>query len=167
MMGEVQARFLAELPMMSAQVDAAQFRAARGCTSRAIIAVLGQRRRFSAGLCALLSCTVLAQGNLGFLKDAPIAYFDQQDMKLLHEAVDEVLSSAEPQTSRSWQNPATGSSGKIEAVARFNTEDGRECRALRIQNHAVKGGDGLMRMNMCRSAGGKWRADPDARPAPH
>jgi surface antigen len=118
-----------------------------------------------AALCALLPCAVLAQGNLGFLKNAPVAYLNQQDLTLIREAADAVLSSADPQASRSWQNPATGNSGKIEALARFNTEDHRECRTLRIQNHTTKGGDGTMRMNVCRSAGGRWLMDPDARPA--
>jgi surface antigen len=104
-------------------------------------------------------------GNLGFLKGAPVTYLNADDIKLMREAAAAVLNSSDPGATRTWQNPSTSSSGKIEALSSFNTEDHRECRKLRLEIHTTRGGDGSQAMKVCRSPGGKWLTDPDARPA--
>jgi surface antigen len=107
----------------------------------------------------------MAQGGLGFLKNAPAGQLDEQDLQLVREATSAVLSSSDPQASRDWQNPASGNSGKVSAISRFSTEDHRECRQLRFESHTRQRGEGQATMNVCRSPGGKWLLDPDARPA--
>ena len=119
-----------------------------------------------AAFTAFVSFAVAAQGNLGFLKDAPVAYLNEEDLKLLREATAAVLNSTEDGVTRTWQNAATGNSGKIESLSRFNTEDHRECRRLRIHNHTKRAGDGTSTMNVCRASGGRWLMDPEAQPAP-
>ena len=86
-------------------------------------------------------------------------------MNLLRDAADEVLSSGQPHATRGWHNDATGNGGEIRVVARFDTDDRRECRRLRVDIHTLRAGDRRSMMNVCRSAGGRWLMDPDARPA--
>jgi surface antigen len=120
-----------------------------------------------AALTAFVSFAVAAQGgNLGFLKNAPIGSLNEEDLELLQEAAAAVLKSTEDGVTRTWQNAATGNSGTIKSLSRFNTEDRRECRRLLIQNHTKRAGDGTSTMNVCRASGGRWLMDPDAQPAP-
>jgi len=115
-----------------------------------------------AALTAGLSCMASAQ--LGFLKNAPTGNLDEQDVKLMRDATGAILASSDPQAVRTWQNPASGNSGKISALSQFNTDDHRECRRLRLDTHTKLGGDSTSTMNVCRATGGKWLLDPDARP---
>ena len=84
----------------------------------------------------------------------------------MREAADAVLKSTESGASRTWQNDASGNSGKVTALSAFNTEDHRECKRLRMESQTKKGGNGDTTMTVCRASGGPWKIDTDARPAP-
>lgn len=118
-----------------------------------------------ASVALMLATGAPGQGNLGFLKRAPIGSFNDQDRALMREATADVLNSSEPKASRAWKNAETGNSGTIESLARFETADGRECRTLHMQNRAKGGESGVLTTNVCRSDNGEWRADPGAEPA--
>ena len=107
---------------------------------------------------ALASGTASAQGNLGFLKDSPIAYFKGDDVKLMRAAADEVLKSANNGTRKDWNNPATGNGGAITLVTQFTAPDGRTCKQVRLDNRA-KTMENTTIMSVCKNADGQWKAD--------
>ena len=89
--------------------------------------------------CAVLLGTLSAahaQTNLGDLRDAPSGKFTPQDFEMLWATIDEVSRTRKTGTSKSWANDATGSGGTIKLLNVFTTGDGRDCRRLRIDNHA-------------------------------
>jgi surface antigen len=115
---------------------------------------------------AFMCCAVLAQSNLGFLKNAPMGSFKDDDVKLMMQTAEAVLNSPDPGTTRAWQNAATGNGGEIKKLSSFNTKDGRECHRLQVHNYTKQHVESLSTTNMCRSQGGKWLIDPEAQPAP-
>jgi hypothetical protein len=104
------------------------------------------------------SAPLPAQGNLGFLKDAPISRFKAEDFQLMRQAAATVLASGERTANQSWENTATGNSGLIEALASFSASDGRPCKRLRITNRA-RGIEEASVYVVCRTPAGEWRID--------
>ena len=115
--------------------------------------------------CGITSTTVLAQANLGDLRDAPSGKFTPQDFEMLWATVDEVSRTRKPGTVKTWQNDATGSGGTIKLLNVFTSTDGQDCRRLRVDNHA-RSLKGSTKQIVCADAQGKWMLDADARPAP-
>ncbi len=115
-------------------------------------------------LLALAAATVSAQGNLGFLKDTPMSYFNAEDVKLMRATAAEVLTSTQDGTRKEWQNPATGNRGAITLLQRFTAPDGRQCSQVRVESHA-KTMDNTQTMSVCRTSEGLWRADAAKPPA--
>jgi|GEM_PF-2103518 hypothetical protein len=107
---------------------------------------------------------VQAQTNLGDLRDAPSGKFTPQDFDLLWATIDDVSRTKKPGTSKSWKNEATGSGGTIKLLNVFTSEEGRDCRRLRIDNYA-KSLKGSSKQVVCASDDGKWILDAEARPA--
>src|SRR5579862_6939946 len=68
--------------------------------------------------------------------DIPSAKFNAEDLRLQAEAREAVLAAPDNGTTRSWQNPATGNSGKIQLLRSFQSSDGRECKRIRITSQA-------------------------------
>ncbi|HEY5806695.1 MAG TPA: RT0821/Lpp0805 family surface protein [Povalibacter sp.] len=93
---------------------------------------------------------------LGFLNNAPISYFTDADLKLMHGAVLEVLNDADGTTVREWKNPSTGYSGKVQGMGKFRTADGLDCRKIKVWNQA-KGIESESVYPVCRAAGADWR----------
>ena len=108
---------------------------------------------------------VLAQTNLGDLRDAPSGKFTPQDFDLLWAAVDEVSRGKTIGAVKKWENAATGNGGVIKLLDVFASTDGRDCRRLRIDNHA-KSLKGSTKQIVCADPDGKWMLDAGARPAP-
>lgn len=104
-----------------------------------------------------------AQTNLGDLRDAPSSKFQPADFELLWATVDEV-SHGKVGASKTWQNGATGNGGTIKLLKVFTSTDGRDCRRLRIDNHAhsLKGST---KQIVCKTPEGKWMLDAGAQPA--
>jgi surface antigen len=117
-------------------------------------------------LSVLVCASAVGQGNMGFLQGAPASYLTGDDVKLLREALSAVLQGTKAGTSQTWQNAASGNSGKITLVSSFNTQDSRECRQLRIETRAKNGIDNALTTNMCRSEGDQWKVDAEAQPGP-
>lgn len=104
----------------------------------------------------LLPAGAVAAG-LGFLKNTPLSYFTQADLKLMGDAALQVLNDADPQAAREWQNPRTGYSGKIQGTGKFMSTDGLDCRRLKIWNQA-KGIESESVYPVCRDPkDGEWR----------
>lgn len=106
-----------------------------------------------------------AQSNLGEFKDAPSGKFTPQDFEMLWATVDAVSVTRKTGTVQSWENAATGSGGTIKLLNVFTTADGRDCRRLKVDNHAKKV-KGSSKQIVCAGPDGKWMVDADARPAP-
>ena len=106
----------------------------------------------------------LAQSNLGQLNDAPSAKFTAQDFELFWAAVDEVSASKTPGATKSWESSATGNGGTLKLLNVFTSTDGRDCRRLRVDNHA-KSLKGASTQIVCAHRDGTWLLDADARPA--
>ena len=105
---------------------------------------------------ALGAATAAAQGNMGFLKDTPLAYFKGDDAKLMRAAAAEVLKSAKDGTRKDWENPATGNRGAITLLTQFPAADGRPCAQVRVESRAG-GMENASTMSVCKSADGIWK----------
>jgi hypothetical protein len=117
------------------------------------------------GVATLLIATSMpaTAGNLSFLTRSPVSYFNDEDMRLLKEAVLQVLDDKDARAKRSWSNPATGSSGTVEARGAFKTAAGVNCKRVRVTNHA-KGVDGDSTYTVCQDADKDWAIDQSAKP---
>jgi outer membrane surface antigen len=105
-----------------------------------------------------------AQTNLGDLRDAPSAKFKPEDFDLLWAAVDEVSRGKTIGAAKKWENAATGNGGTIKLLKVFTSTDGRDCRRLRVDNHA-KSLKGSTKQVVCATPEGKWMLDAGAQPA--
>ncbi len=112
----------------------------------------------AAAVLAVAATTVGAQGNLGFLKNTPMAYFNDDDVKLMRATTAEVLKSSNDGTRKEWENPATGNGGAVTLLMRFSAPDGRQCNQIRVETHA-KTMENASTMSVCKTADGRWQAD--------
>ncbi|HEX4389526.1 MAG TPA: RT0821/Lpp0805 family surface protein [Steroidobacteraceae bacterium] len=112
---------------------------------------------------ALPAADALAQGNLGFLKNTPYAYFRGDDSKLMRAAAMGVLKDAKPGNTQSWQNPATGNSGTITLDKMFTGTNGEPCGVLIVASKTRQvSGDSTM--TACQRADGQWALATDQGP---
>ena len=116
-------------------------------------------------ICACVAPAAFAQTNLGELRDAPSGKFTPKDFEMLWAAVDEVSRTKTIGTVKKWENTATGNGGAIKLLKVFASTDGRDCRGLRIDNHA-RTLKGSTKQIVCADPGGQWMLDANARPAP-
>ncbi len=116
-------------------------------------------------LAAIVCSAAVAQGGLGFLHDAPVGYFTSDDFALMQTATSEVLNSTDRHATKTWQNPATGNSGRITLLASFTSSEGRDCRRLRVENYTPEI-TGSSTVKVCRFPDGGWLIDSNAKPKP-
>ena len=102
-------------------------------------------------------------GNLEFLNKSPVSYFNDEDMRLLKETVAQVLDDKNAFIKKSWSNPATGNSGRVEGRGAFKTAAGVTCKRVRVTNHA-KAVDGQGSYIVCQDAEKGWAIDQTAKP---
>lgn len=102
-------------------------------------------------------------GNLGFLKDAPITRFNDEDRELFQANLTEALETDAEGNVRRWDNPKTGSSGEIAILKRFTYAD-KPCRNLRFTNRTHDYPDATTQTVMCKESDGKWRVDTKSKP---
>lgn len=124
----------------------------RRCAPRSVFLVC------AASVLTVAATSAGAQGNLGFLKDTPMAYFGADDVKLMRAAAAEVLKSSKDGTRKDWENPATGNGGAITLLTQFTAPDGRPCNQVRVDTHA-RSMENSSTMSVCKGADGRWKAD--------
>ena len=111
-------------------------------------------------LIALATNTALAQNTM-FLRNSPVAHLDEADREMLSAAIREVIASPDG-TTLDWNNPDTGSKGRIKVLDTHEAFD-TTCRNLRSRSVARgRQAEGIYRM--CKQADGTWRfatTDPD------
>lgn len=110
---------------------------------------------------AFAAFTVLAAApghaaGLGFLKETPLYYFGDADRKLMNAAVLTVLNADDGHSAQEWRNPRNGYSGKVQGTGKFRSEDGLDCRKLKIWMQA-RGVESESLYPVCRVSGGEWR----------
>jgi hypothetical protein len=94
--------------------------------------------------------------NLSFLKHTPLHWFTDEDFRLMNEAAAFVLNDQDPLAKREWTNPGNGYSGWAQGGGSFKSDDGLECRKLRIWTQA-KGVESNDVYPVCRDSSGRWR----------
>ena len=121
---------------------------------------------FAACVAAMLCTSAVAQSNLGKdTRDAPSAKFTPEDFEMFWALVDTVSREKVVGKTQKWDNAATGNGGSIKLLRSFTSTDGRDCRRLKVENHA-KTVTGVSNQTVCASPDGKWLIDADARPKP-
>src|SRR5258708_718297 len=83
------------------------------------------------------ACIVVAAG-LGFLRNAAVEYFDEQDFELMLKNAGQVLESTSSEVSQNWSNPQSGNSGAAEVLGAFTGPDGMPCKRVRVTNKAKR-----------------------------
>lgn len=126
------------------------------------------RRMAAIALVAIFSgatCTgaLAFGGNLGFLKDAPVTRFNDEDRELFQTNLTEALETDAEGNVRRWDNPKTGSSGEIAILKRFTYEN-KLCRNIRFTNRTRGHPDATTQTVMCKESDGQWRVDPQSKP---
>ena len=108
-------------------------------------------------MCALLMMTpgVAFSANAGFLNDTAITALTDADRKIQLDTALVVLESADPKSTKEWQNPTTGSSGRIETLGNFKSEDGLHCRKMKLFTRA-KGIESQFAFPVCKKVTGEW-----------
>ncbi|MGF1529197.1 MAG: RT0821/Lpp0805 family surface protein [Candidatus Competibacterales bacterium] len=95
--------------------------------------------------------------NLGFLKNTPVARFNDQDMDMAHAALNQALAGPDGVTV-SWENPATGAQGSYTPLDSFQ-RNGRTCRTAQLA-HSARGRQGTGRYTLCQQENGSWGFAP-------
>lgn len=120
---------------------------------RAHTADMSLRYAITIALCAV---PVMAFAlDLDFLRDTPVMYLTEADKRMQRDAAMFVLEQTEPNVEREWRNPATGYSGRIEGQGDLISDDGLQCRKLKIVVRA-KGGESVFVLPLCKNASGEW-----------
>jgi surface antigen len=101
--------------------------------------------------------------NLGFLKNAPIGQFKEEDVKMMQAAVEDLLREDTKGASREWRNDKTGNSGRLEILEVFTSEDGRHCKKLLVVTRA-KSQEQQSAYPLCAAPDGRWLIDTEAAP---
>ena len=103
-------------------------------------------------------------GNLSFLNQSPLNYFNADDMEMMRQNARQVLDDPAANAKQTWSNAKTGASGLAQVRGEFKTSDGVPCKRLRIINKA-KGLQGDATYTICKSPDGDWAIHTDAAPA--
>ena len=129
---------------------------------------MGIRARRLAAATLIAGCTAVitaAAGNLSFLANSPVAYFNSDDMALMRESANKVLDAPDANARQEWSNPRTGASGIAQVRGQFTTANGTPCKRLRIANRA-RGLESDATYTVCKSADQDWIFNANAKPAP-
>ena len=125
------------------------------------------RARWLAAGALIASCTAVitaSAGNLSFLADSPVAYFNSDDMELMRQTATKVLDSPDANAKQSWSNAKTGASGMAQVRGQFTASNGTPCKRLRIVNKA-RGLQSDATYTACKTADSGWIFNADAAPA--
>ena len=125
------------------------------------------RARWLAAGALIASCTAVitaSAGNLSFLADSPVAYFNSDDMELMRQTATKVLDSPDANAKQSWSNAKTGASGMAQVRGQFTASNGTPCKRLRIVNKA-RGLQSDATYTVCKYPDRGWVFNADAAPA--
>jgi hypothetical protein len=115
-------------------------------------------------IAGLMAGITASAGNMSFLADSPVAYFNPDDMELMRQSATKVLEASDPNSRESWSNAKTGASGIAQVRGQFTASNGTPCKRLRIVNRA-RGLESDATYTVCRSPDRGWIFNADAAPA--
>src|ERR1700752_2694866 len=95
------------------------------------------RAKWLAASALIAGCTAVitaSAGNLSFLADSPVAYFNPDDMELMRQNATKALEAPDPNSKQTWSNAKTGASGLAQVRGQFTASNGTPCKRLRIVN---------------------------------
>jgi hypothetical protein len=118
----------------------------------------------SALIAAATAVVTGSAGNLSFLANSPVSYFNPDDMELMRQNANKVLEATDPNAKQTWSNAKTGASGMAQVRGEFKAADGTPCKRLRIVNKA-KGLQSDATYTVCKSADRGWAFNADAAPS--
>ena len=131
-------------------------------------AVMLRRISPGLGLMIVLACAMIPHpataGNLSFLNNTPLSFFQRDDVDLMRKNALAVLESAQPNARQDWSNPRTGASGFAQVTGQFTMADGTLCKRVRVFNRAG-GMEGEATYPVCKHAGRGWTINANAQPA--
>jgi len=125
------------------------------------------RARWLAASALIAGCTAVitaSAGNMSFLADSPVAYFNPDDMALMRESANKVLEASDPNSRQTWSNARTGASGIAQVRGQFTASNGTPCKRLRIVNRA-RGLESDATYTVCKSPEQGWIFNATAAPA--
>jgi len=92
--------------------------------------------------------------NLNFLKNSPIAHFNQQDTKLMEDNLFKALNTLSDGEKSAWKNNKTGNSGLANPLKTYK-QNTATCRTLRIINRSKKN-ISESEFDFCQDKNKKW-----------
>jgi surface antigen len=104
-----------------------------------------------------------AATNIWFARQSAVAHMSVEDQALLNSTINSVLNDEPDGSTTTWDNPATGSSGRI-AVGKTHEDYGTICRLIKMENTAktiTRAGN----YRLCKDGEGIWRFAPTERNA--
>ena len=128
---------------------------------------MSSRAKWLAASALIAGCTAVitaSAGNMSFLANSPVAYFNSDDMELMRQSATKVLEASDPNSKQTWSNAKTGASGMAQVRGQFTASNGTPCRRLRIVNR-VRGLESDATYTVCKSADQGWIFNADAAPA--
>ena len=91
------------------------------------------------------------------LSDGPGEQFNEEDVRLLREALRKTVETpGQPQQSK-WHNPASGSGGTVAVVGQPVVKDFDECRRVRVALYSKKRKGQPFVLTACKDPAGAWR----------
>jgi surface antigen len=102
--------------------------------------------------------TPAAATNVWFARQSAVAHMSAADKALLNSTLDLVLNEKPDGSTTTWENPATGSAGRI-AVGKTYEDYGTTCRLIKMENTA-KTITRIDNYRLCKDNQGEWRFAP-------
>ena len=96
--------------------------------------------------------------NVWFARQSAVAHMSANDQALLNSTLSRVLNDQPDGSTTTWENPATGASGRI-AVGKAQDDYGTSCRLIKMENTAktiTREGN----YRLCKDGQGEWRFAP-------
>ncbi|MGD8785400.1 MAG: RT0821/Lpp0805 family surface protein [Thioalkalispiraceae bacterium] len=90
-------------------------------------------------LVLFLFASVVHASNFNFLHEAaPIADFNDEDMQMFKDTIQQALNEKRDGEKLAWKNTKTGNSGLVNPLLTLDENIGEECRHVRIVNKSKK-----------------------------
>ena len=103
-----------------------------------------------------LTCILSAQAsNYRFMKDSPIASFNDNDLQLMHDNAFKALDTVKDGDKLAWSNADTGNSGLANPIKSF-IKNGMSCRTLRLINKSNQNVAESI-FNFCKTSNNSWK----------
>lgn len=102
--------------------------------------------------------SVPAHSQMFLQKGAATGYFTEEDFKLMEQTLEDALEQQPDGVTSDWENPKSGSSGKITIVQSYEAQ-GLPCKRIRAFNTA-KNRSSEGEFDFCKQTDGQWKAVP-------